>query len=119
MMTFQLALSHSPSGRFLLVALILLCMKLAATVLQVVLTGRDQTVQPKTRFFRLVYVTGKVTPALGGACAFASALLLKDHLRSWIYGVDTIAVALLAMYVVRLRKQNRFFGLMHLLTSKR
>jgi hypothetical protein len=117
--TAKLAFSGTPSGDFLFVALVFAVLKLISTVIQVVLMRGNFRNVPTTRLFKTVYVAGKVTPVLALACAFISAVLLHDGAQSWLFGCLSLFVALLAIYVVRLRRQGRFFGVLDLLSSKR
>jgi hypothetical protein len=117
--TAKLAFNGTPSGDFLFAALVFAVLKLISTVIQIVLMRGNYRIVPATRLFKTVYLAGKVTPALALACAFVSAMLLHDGVRSWLFGCLGLFVALLAIYVVRLRRQGRFFGVLDLLSSKR
>lgn len=118
-MNFSLALSGSIAGDFLLAALVLAFLKVASAVIQFSLMRGDYRTTPKTGFFRAVYFTGKVTPSLALACVCVTAILQHNGARSWLYGALAVLVALLALFVVQLRRQGRFFGLLDMLTRKR
>jgi hypothetical protein len=118
-MQISMAFNGTVAGDFLFATLVFLALKLLAAAIQIAMMGGNYRDAPKTSFYLLVYLTGKVTPFLAVACAFVSALLLHDSLLSWLFGCYAIFVALLALYVVRLRRQRRFFGLLDLFSSKR
>jgi predicted anti-sigma-YlaC factor YlaD len=118
-MNFSLALSGSTAGNFLLAALILIALKLISAVVQTALMRGDYRNTPKTAFFRTVYITGKVAPFLALACVAIPAILNHDRAAGWLYGVLAVFIALLAAYVVRLRKRGRFFGLLDVVTRKK
>lgn len=107
-----LVFSSSPASRVLLLGLMFVALKLAATALQIVMMRGDYRHTPKTPFFRAVYMAGKVTPSLAAACVCVSAILRRDWFSSWFFGLLAIGITSLALYVVRLRKQGRFFGLL-------
>jgi hypothetical protein len=117
--TTKLAFNGTPSGDFLFAAFVFVVLKLISTVTQIVLMRGNYRDVPATRLFKTVYVAGKITPVLAMICTFISALLLHDGVRSRLFGGLSLFVALLAIYVVRLRRQGRFFGVLDLLSSKR
>jgi hypothetical protein len=118
-MQIGMAFNGTIAGDFLFVTLVLVVLKLLAAAIQIAMMRGNYRDPPKTSFYRLVFVTGKVTPFLAAACAFVSALLLHDSRHSWLYGCFAIFAAALALYVVRLRRQRRFFGVLDLFSSKR
>jgi hypothetical protein len=115
-MHLSLALSPTPVGRLLLAALIFAGLKLISFLMQIILSRGDSRNHPRTTFFRIVYVTGKITPALSTACFLIAALLLHDRANSWFLGLWMVFVALLAVYVVRLRQRGKFYGVIGLIT---
>lgn len=112
-------MSGSVAGNFLLAGLILIALKLVSTVVQVALMRGDYRNAPTTAFFRAVYVTGKVTPFLAVACVCVAAVLQHHRAGGWFYGAFAVFIAALAMIVVQLRKQGRFFGVLDLVKRKR
>jgi Ca2+/Na+ antiporter len=114
-----MAFNGTVAGNFLFLTLVFLVLKLLAATIQIAMMRGNYRDAPKTSFYQLVYVTGKVTPFLAAASAFVSALLLHDSRLSWFFGCFAIFVAVLALYVVRLRRQRKFFGLLDLFSSKR
>ena len=106
----QLALSNTPAGYFTLAALILIALKLSAAAIQIWIQRNDFRRAHTSTLFRVAYVTGKSAPALAAACACAAAILAGKRTESYLYGGLAIASALLAVYVVHLRKQGRFYG---------
>jgi len=74
-MNLSLALDGSIVGNFLLAALILIGLKLISAVVQTTLMRGDSRNAPRTIFFRVVYITGKVTPFLAVACVAMTAIL--------------------------------------------
>lgn len=111
-MNLALVSSSSPAGRVLLLGLIFVALKLAATALQIVMMRGDYRQMPTTAFFQAVYIAGKVTPSLAAACVCVWAILRRDWFSSWFFGLLAIGISFLAVYVVRLRKQGKFFGLL-------
>jgi hypothetical protein len=109
-MDLKLALTDSAAGHFWLAALLLLAVKLIATAMQLAMAHGEYRVLPTTALFRAVYWTGKITPAFAAGCASVSAILLHDRGRGFGLGCLSLAALFLAFYVVRLRKQGRFFG---------
>jgi len=118
-MDFSLAFSGSVAGHFLLAALVLISIKLISAVVQVALMRGDYRNSPKTAFFRTVYFTGKITPFLALACVAITAILQHNRIGGWFYGASAVLIALLAMYVIQLRKRGRFFGVLDFVTRKR
>ena len=111
-MSLALALDHSPAGRMVLLGLVFVALKLLAFTLQVALSKGEYRHLPRTTFFRGVYVTGKVTPALAAAALCGAALLRHDRANTWLFALLALGLTFLAVYVVRLRKQGKFFGLL-------
>lgn len=107
------------AGHFLLASLLLLLLKVISTGLQTKMMRGDYRNSPNTVFFQMVYVTGKITPFLAATSAFICAMLEHDRAYSWFFGVFAAFIALLALYVVRLRKQGRFYGVLDLISKKR
>ena len=117
-MNLGLALSPTPAGRFLLAALIFVGLKLVAFVMQIVLSRGDNRNLPQIGLFRVVFAAGKLTPVLSIACFLIAALLLHDRANSWFLGLWLVFVGLLALYVVRLRRRGKFFGVIDLIATK-
>ncbi len=103
-------LNGTIAGDFCFAMYFLLGLKLVATVAQFVWMRGNYRDVPQSFFFRVIYVTGKVTPALAVACGFVYALLRHDVVHSWFYGLFAVFAGWLAWYVVGLRKQGRFYG---------
>jgi len=118
-MNFSVAFSGSIAGDFLLAGLILIALKLISAAVQTVLMRGDYRTTPQTAFFRAVYITGKVTPFLALACVATTAILEHNRAAGWFYGAFAIFIALVAAYVVLLRRRGRFFGVLDLVTRKR
>jgi hypothetical protein len=118
-MDLRLALTNSPAGHFWLTALVFVAAKVIATVVQLAMSRGEYRELPQTSLFRAVYWTGKLTPALAAACFCAAEILLHDAGRAWADAGLSIVALLLAVYVVRLRKQGRFFGGLEALLRKR
>jgi hypothetical protein len=117
-MDLNLAFTDSAAGHVLLIALIFVLLKLIATLIQVVMLRGDYRHLPKTLFCRSVYITGKATPAFAAGFAFIAALLQHNRPYSWFFGSFAIFATFLATYVVHLRKQGRFFGVLDLFSKK-
>ncbi len=117
-MTLRMALSGTMAGNFLLAALVLAGVKLAAAIAQVAMMRGRYRAMPKGAWFRAVYMAGKVTPALAAVCAFVSAMLLHSRSNSWFFGCFAGFVTALAVCVVRLRKQGKFFGVLEMFSSR-
>jgi hypothetical protein len=94
-------------------------LKLIATILQILFAKGDYRRLPDTVVFRTVYIVGKVTPALAAASFCALAMMRHDREHSWVYGILAVFAALLAVFVVRLRRQGRFFGGLDMLLNRR
>jgi xanthine/uracil permease len=118
-MSFSLAFSPSLAGHFWMAALILISLKLISTIVQITLMRGDYRNSPNSLFFRTVYFTGKITPFLAVACTCLTAILLHNRAGIWFYGVFAVFIGLLALYVVRLRRQGRFFGALDWVSRKR
>jgi hypothetical protein len=118
-MNLDLAFTGTTAGNFLFATQVLAGVKLASAFVQARLMRGNYKQLPDGRFFRMVYIIGKTTPALASGCAFASALALHDHFYAWIFGAFTIFVACLAIGVVSLRKRGRFFGVADVLSARR
>jgi hypothetical protein len=115
----ELPVSADLVSRYALLAgLIFVGLKLMATVVQVLLARGDYRRYPDTALFRRIYIAGKVTPALAAASLCVSAIFEHNPERSWIYGLLAVSSSLLAVFVVRLRKEGRFFGVLDLFASK-
>jgi hypothetical protein len=117
-MSLQMALNGTVAGDFLLAAFVLLGVKFAVTVVQIAMMRGKYKVLPKGVWFRVVYVTGKVTPSLAAVCLFVSAMLEHNRRDSWFYGCLAGFAAALAICVVRLRKKGKFFGLLDMLSPR-
>jgi hypothetical protein len=117
-MDLNLAFTDSAAGHALLVAITFVLLKLIATVIQVMMLRGDYRHMPKTLFYRSVYITGKVTPAFAAGFAFLAALLQHNRAYSWFFGSFAIFATFLAIYVIRLRKQGRFFGILDLFSKR-
>jgi predicted MFS family arabinose efflux permease len=109
---------HSGAEYLFLAGCLLIALKLIATVVHVALSQGDFRSQPDTALFRVAYFTGKVTPAMAAGCLCASALLRHDQKHSWEYAALAVVAAFLAVFVIRLRKRGRFFGVFHLLSKR-
>lgn len=118
-MNLDTAFSGTIAGDFLFACLALAGVKVASAVIQARLMRGDYRNTPDTILFRTIYLTGKITPTLASFCGFVSAYLLHDRLHAWFFGGFTVFGALLALYVVALRKQGRFFGVANLLSSEK
>jgi hypothetical protein len=94
-------------------------LKLIATILQILFAKGDYRRLPDTVVFRTVYIVGKVTPALAAASFCALAMMRHDREHSWVYGILAVFAALLAVFVVRLRRRGRFFGGLDMLLNRR
>lgn len=116
-MSLATAFTGTIAGDFLFVTLVLVALKLLSALVQARLMRGNYRDMPDMTLFRLIYIIGKVTPALASFCAFVSAYLLHDRFHSWFFGCFTICAALLAIYVVLLRRQKRFFGVADLMSS--
>jgi len=117
-MDLKLALTNSPAGHFWLAALLFVAVKIIATLVQLAMARGEHREPPKTPLFRAIYWTGKLTPALAAACFCAAEILLHDAGRAWADGSLSAVALLLAIYVVRLRKQGRFFGVIELFSRR-
>jgi hypothetical protein len=119
-MNLNSAFIGSPAIRYAFLAgLICIGLKLIATVFQILLAKGDYRRYPDTVLFRTAYIVGKVTPALAAASFCVSATLRHDWQHSWTDGLFAVFVACLAAFVVRLRKQGRFFGALDMLSNSR
>jgi len=116
-MNLRTALNGTIGGDFLFACLFFAGLKLLAALVQIRLMRADWHQMPDTTLFRLVYVTGKAAPAIACLCGLVSALLLHDRFYVWFFGGFGSFIALLAVYVVRLRSQGRFFGAIDFLSS--
>lgn len=117
-MDLNLAFTDSAAGHVLRIALVFVLLKLIATLIQMVMLRGNYRHMPKTLFYRSVYITGKATPAFAATFAFIAALLQHNHAYSWFFGFFAIFAAFLAIYVVRLRKQGSFFGVLDLFSKR-
>jgi len=117
-MDLKLAATNSPAGHFWLAALVFVAVKILATIVQLAMARGQYREPPKTPLFRAVYWTGKLTPAVAAACLCAAEILLHDKGRAWADGSLSAGALLLAIYVVRLRKQGRFFGALELFSRR-
>jgi hypothetical protein len=86
----------------LLTGLVFIGLKLIAAIIHILLPRH----QRGTDLFRLVYIVGKVTPALALASFCASAILQHDRERIWVYGLLAVFAVFLALLVVRLRSSS-------------
>ena len=92
-MSLATAFTGTVAGDFLLVTLVLVALKLLSGLVQARLMRGNYRDMPDTTLFRLIYIIGKVTPALASFCAFVSAYLLHDRFHSWFFGCFTICAA--------------------------
>lgn len=104
---------------FFFAGCVCIVLKLVAAVVQIALARGNYRTYPDTSFFRVVYIIGKVTPAMAALFLFVFAVLGHDRKHSWEYGGAAIFAALLAAWVVRLRKQGRFFGVLDAVSHRR
>ena len=102
-----------------LAGFVFVSLKLIATVLQIQFAKGDYRRLPDTALFRVIYIAGKVTPALAAASFCVAAIFRQDWQHSWTYGSLAVFAALLAAFVVYLRKQGRFFGGLDILSNWR
>ena len=93
-------------------------LKVASTIVQLRLFGGDYRRKPQGTLFRTVYLIGKATPSLVSAAFCVESAARYDWLRTWAFGLLAILIAIVAAYVVRLRQQGRFFGLLDLISKR-
>ena len=99
--------------RLLVLGVFFAALKLFATALQtMLLPGGNTRRLPRTALFRATYLAGKSTPALAAGCVGIAGVLWHNTFMTWFFGLLAGTLALFALYVVRLRKQGRFFGLL-------
>jgi hypothetical protein len=107
----KIAMSGNVTKDFYIAMYALIGLKLLATVAQFAWMRGNYRKVPQSIAFRVIYVTGKVTPALAVTCGFVYSVLRHDVAHGWFYGCFALFAAWSAWYVVRLRKQGRFYGL--------
>ena len=117
MMSIGMAFSGTAPGDFLFAALVFAALKMIVAAMQIAMMKGNYKDAPQTLLFRIVYAAGKITPVLMVLCAFVSAVLQHQRGMSWFYGGFAVFVAVLAWFVVRLRKQGKFFGVLDVVTS--
>ena len=118
-MNLNLTFPRTIAGYAFLAGLTFVALKLIAAILQIRLARGDYRRYPDTVLFRTVYMVGKVTPALAAASLCASAILQHDQRHGWIYGLLAVFAASLAAFVIHLRLQGGFFGVLDVLSRKR
>jgi Kef-type K+ transport system membrane component KefB len=117
-MNLNLTFPYTAAGYAFLAGLLFIVLKLIAAILQIRLAGGNYRRFPDTALFRTVYIVGKVTPALAALSLCVSSILKHDQRHSWMYGLVAVFAASLAAFVVYLREQGRFFGMLDMLSRK-
>ncbi len=116
---FDFGWQRTPAEWMTLVAWVFVGLKLIAAAIQAVILRHDYSERPDTVLFRIVYAVGKVTPSLFASSLCVASALDGDWATAREYGLLALGFAVLALTVVRLRQQGKFFGLAHLISKRR